>query len=102
LDCLHYFPHLTYSQCWMAELSANFWPQGFVRVSFKQSEISRFFLSLNLVWMSKSVLLSVCLLQNYCKLQKRVHSSRSRKLSSLSVACPWPVVLSGYSGVFHH
>ena len=40
---------------------ANFWPQRFVRVSFKQSEISRFFLSLNLVWMSKSVLSSVCL-----------------------------------------
>ena len=39
----------------------NFWPQGFVRVSFKQSEISRFFLSLDLVWMSKSVLSSVCL-----------------------------------------
>jgi hypothetical protein len=61
LDCLHYFPHLTYSQCWMAELSANFWPQGFVRVSFKQSEILHFFLSFNLVWMSKNILLSVCL-----------------------------------------
>ena len=34
---------------------ANFWPQGFVRVSFKQAEISRFFLSLNRVWMSKMV-----------------------------------------------
>jgi hypothetical protein len=44
LDCLHYFPHLTYSQCWMAELSANFWPQGFVRVSFKQSENSHLIL----------------------------------------------------------
>ena len=44
---------------------ANLWPQGFVRVSFKQSEISRFFLSLNLVWMSKNVLSSVCL--SICK-----------------------------------
>jgi hypothetical protein len=37
-----------------------------------------------------------------CKLQKRVHSTRSRKWYSLPVACPWSVVLFGYSGFFHH
>jgi hypothetical protein len=37
-----------------------------------------------------------------CKLQKRVHSIRSRKWQSLPVACPWSVVLSEYSGFFHH
>jgi len=37
-----------------------------------------------------------------CKLQKKVRSTRSRKWSSLPVACPWSVVLSGYSGFFHH
>jgi hypothetical protein len=37
-----------------------------------------------------------------CKLQKRVHSARSRMWSSLPVACPGSVVLSGYSGFFHH
>jgi len=34
-----------------------------------------------------------------CKLQKRVHSTRSRKWWSLPVACPGSVVLSGF---FHH
>jgi hypothetical protein len=37
-----------------------------------------------------------------CKLQKRVHLTRSRKLQCLPVACPWSLVLSGYSGFFHH
>ena len=37
-----------------------------------------------------------------CKLQKRVHSTRSRKSYSLPVTCPWSVVLSGYYGFFHH
>jgi len=37
-----------------------------------------------------------------CKLQKSVHWTRSRKWYSLPVACPWSVVLSGYSGFFHH
>ena len=37
-----------------------------------------------------------------CKLQKRVHSTSSRKWKSLPVTCPWSVVLSGYSGFFHH
>jgi hypothetical protein len=32
----------------------------------------------------------------------RVHSTRSRKWWSLPVACPWLMVLSGYSGFFHH
>jgi len=36
-----------------------------------------------------------------CKLQKMVHSTHSRKWSSLPVACTWSVVLSGYSGFFH-
>ena len=38
----------------------------------------------------------------FCKLQKRVHSTRSRKWYSLPVACPWSVVLYRYSGFFHH
>ena len=33
---------------------------------------------------------------------KRVHSTRSCKWWSLPVACPWSVVLFGYSGFFHH
>ena len=31
-----------------------------------------------------------------------VHSTRSNKWYSLPVACLWSVVLSGYSGFFHH
>ena len=34
--------------------------------------------------------------------KKKVHSTRSRKWYSLSVAFPWSVVLSGYSGFLHH
>ena len=34
--------------------------------------------------------------------KKMVHSTRSRKWKSLPVACPWSVVLSGYSGFLHH
>ena len=37
-----------------------------------------------------------------CKLQKRVHLTRSRKWQCLPIACPWSVVLSVYSGFFHH
>jgi len=36
------------------------------------------------------------------KLQKRVHLTRSRMWKSLPVACPWSVVLSGYSGFLHY
>jgi hypothetical protein len=32
-----------------------------------------------------------------CKLQKRVHSTTQSQVISLPVACPWLVVLSGYS-----
>ena len=60
LNFCHCFPHLTYSQCC---------EQGFVRVSFKQSEFSRFCLSLILVWISKSVLSYVCLF--LCKTKLR-------------------------------
>jgi hypothetical protein len=31
-----------------------------------------------------------------------VHLTHSRKWYSLSVACPWSAVISGYSGFFHH
>ena len=37
-----------------------------------------------------------------CKLEKRMHSTRSRKCYSLPVAFPWSVVLSRYSGFFYH
>ena len=37
-----------------------------------------------------------------CILQKRVHSTCSRKWLSLPDACPRSVVLSGYSGFLHH
>jgi arginine deiminase len=36
-----------------------------------------------------------------CKIQKSVHSTRSRKWSSLPVAWPWSVVLSGYSNIIY-
>jgi hypothetical protein len=48
LNFFHYFPHLTsvFSVLDGRVVFANFRPQRFVRVSFKQSEISRFFLPL--------------------------------------------------------
>jgi len=45
---------------------------------------------------------TACVLARLCKLQKRVHSTRSRKSYSLPAACPWSVVLSRDSGFFHH
>jgi len=33
---------------------------------------------------------------------KLVHSIRRRKWYSLPVACPWSMVLSGYSGFLHN
>jgi hypothetical protein len=60
LNFFHFFIHLTYYQCC---------EQGFGRLSFKQSEFSRFCLSLILVWISKSVLSYVCLF--LCKTKLR-------------------------------
>jgi len=49
----------------------------------------------------KPIINTVWVRARLCKLQKRVHSTHSRKWWSLPVTCPWSVVLSGYSGFFH-